>query len=212
MLECDVEREKLLTEEKELEETEVEKMTKSQKEAFANRLNQVHKRLQDIDAVSAESRASQILIGLGFSQEDLYRNSKEFSGGWRMRISLAKALFSSPDLLMLDEPTNHLDAETVQWLEHHLREYAGTVITVTHDRYFLNNVAGWILELQNGEGIPWKGNYASWLDQKHQKMAKKDKGVSEQIKALIRELEWVQIRRRNELLKPNLTSTITSCF
>ena len=135
------------------------------------------------------------------------------SGGERRRVALCRLLLRQPDILLLDEPTNHLDAETVAWLERHLRDYSGTVIAVTHDRYFLDSVAGWILELDRGEGIPWKGNYSSWLEQKRQRLAQEEKGESKRQKTLQRELEWIQmtpkgrhakskehIRRYNELL------------
>ncbi len=114
------------------------------------------------------------------------------SGGERRRVALCRLLLQQPDVLLLDEPTNHLDAESVHWLEHHLAQYKGTVIAVTHDRYFLDNIAGWILELDRGEGIPWKGNYSSWLDQKSQRMAQEDKTASKRQKTLERELEWVR--------------------
>lgn len=117
---------------------------------------------------------------------------KNLSGGERRRVALCRLLLKEPDVLLLDEPTNHLDAESVDWLEQHLAQYKGTVICVTHDRYFLDNVAGWILELDRGEGIPWKGNYSSWLDQKSKKMAQEEKQVSKRRKMLERELEWVQ--------------------
>ncbi|MDR0582926.1 MAG: energy-dependent translational throttle protein EttA [Treponema sp.] len=115
------------------------------------------------------------------------------SGGERRRVALCRLLLQKPDILLLDEPTNHLDAETVAWLERHLREYAGTVIAVTHDRYFLDNVAGWILELDRGEGIPWKGNYSGWLEQKERRMSREEKGESERRKTLQRELEWIRM-------------------
>jgi ATP-binding cassette ChvD family protein len=115
------------------------------------------------------------------------------SGGERRRVALCRLLLKKPDILLLDEPTNHLDAETVAWLERHLREYEGTVIAVTHDRYFLDNVAGWILELDRGEGIPWKGNYSGWLEQKHARMAQEEKGESDRRKTLERELEWIRM-------------------
>ena len=115
------------------------------------------------------------------------------SGGERRRVALCRLLLQQPDVLLLDEPTNHLDAESVHWLEHHLAQYKGTVIAVTHDRYFLDNVAGWILELDRGEGIPWKGNYSSWLDQKSKRLAQEQKQASKRQKTLERELEWVRM-------------------
>ncbi|MCE1197590.1 MAG: energy-dependent translational throttle protein EttA [Marinilabiliales bacterium] len=115
------------------------------------------------------------------------------SGGERRRVALCRLLLKQPDILLLDEPTNHLDAESIDWLEQHLQQYAGTVICITHDRYFLDNVAGWILELDRGEGIPWKGNYSSWLDQKQKRLEMEEKGVSKRRKTLERELEWVRM-------------------
>jgi sulfate-transporting ATPase len=123
------------------------------------------------------------------------------SGGERRRVALCKTLLQQPDLLLLDEPTNHLDAESVAWLERHLREYHGTVVAVTHDRYFLDNVAGWILELDRGRGIPWKGNYTSWLDQKQQHLAIEEKQESARRKALARELEWARMAPRARVAK-----------
>jgi ATP-binding cassette ChvD family protein len=123
------------------------------------------------------------------------------SGGERRRVALCKTLLRRPDLLLLDEPTNHLDAESVAWLERHLQEYPGTVVAVTHDRYFLDNVAGWILELDRGHGIPWKGNYSSWLDQKQQRLAKEEKQASARRKALARELEWARMAPRARVAK-----------
>src|SRR5208282_5474562 len=114
------------------------------------------------------------------------------SGGEKRRVALCRLLLAKPDILLLDEPTNHLDAESVEWLEHHLSKYEGTIIAVTHDRYFLDNVAGWILELDRGEGIPYKGNYASWLEQKQVRLAKEAKSEGKMQKALAEELEWVR--------------------
>ena len=118
---------------------------------------------------------------------------KELSGGERRRVALCRLLLQEPDVLLLDEPTNHLDTESIQWLEAHLQQYKGTVIAVTHDRYFLDNVAGWILELDRGEGIPWKGNYSSWLEQKARRLAQEEKAESKRRKTLERELEWVRM-------------------
>jgi ATP-binding cassette ChvD family protein len=123
------------------------------------------------------------------------------SGGERRRVALCKALLQKPDLLLLDEPTNHLDAESVAWLERHLQEYSGTVVAITHDRYFLDNVAGWILELDRGHGIPWKGNYSSWLEQKQERLAKEEKQESARRKALSRELEWARMAPRARVAK-----------
>src|SRR5512132_1740858 len=118
------------------------------------------------------------------------------SGGEKRRVALTRLLLTEPDILLLDEPTNHLDAESVAWLEHHLRDYKGTVIAVTHDRYFLDNVAGWILELDRGYGIPWKGNYSSWLEQKQERIRLEEKSESKRQKTLERELEWIRMSPR----------------
>src|SRR5437762_2038119 len=118
------------------------------------------------------------------------------SGGERRRVALCRLLLKSPDLLLLDEPTNHLDAESVAWLERFLKEYKGTVVAVTHDRYFLDNVAGWILELDRGRGIPWEGNYSSWLEQKQNRLAQEEKAESKRQQTLARELEWVRMSPR----------------
>lgn len=133
---------------------------------------------------------------------------KNLSGGERRRVALCRLLLQQPDVLLLDEPTNHLDAESVHWLEHHLAQYQGTVIAVTHDRYFLDNVAGWILELDRGEGIPWKGNYSSWLEQKSERLAKEEKSASKRQKTLQRELEWVKMapKGRHAKSKARLSS------
>jgi energy-dependent translational throttle protein EttA len=118
---------------------------------------------------------------------------KVLSGGERRRVALCRLLLKQPDILLLDEPTNHLDAETVGWLEQHLQKYPGTVIAVTHDRYFLDNVAGWILELDRGQGIPWQGNYSSWLEQKQERLRREEKSESARQKTLERELEWIRM-------------------
>jgi len=133
---------------------------------------------------------------------------KNLSGGERRRVALCRLLLQQPDVLLLDEPTNHLDAESVHWLEHHLAQYKGTVIAVTHDRYFLDNVAGWILELDRGEGIPWKGNYSSWLEQKSDRLSKEEKTASKRQKTLQRELEWVRMapKGRHAKSKARLSS------
>ncbi len=125
----------------------------------------------------------------------------KLSGGEKRRVALCKLLLQKPDILLLDEPTNHLDAESVAWLERHLQEYPGTVVAVTHDRYFLDNVAGWILELDRGQGIPWQGNYSSWLEQKEQRLAKEEKQESNRRKTLQRELEWVRLAPRARVAK-----------
>ena len=121
---------------------------------------------------------------------------KNLSGGERRRVALCRLLLQEPDVLLLDEPTNHLDAESILWLEHHLEQYKGTVICITHDRYFLDNVAGWILELDNGKGIPYKGNYTSWLEQKEKRMAQEEREESKRQKVMQRELEWVRMAPR----------------
>ncbi|MEO1847688.1 MAG: ATP-binding cassette domain-containing protein, partial [Pseudomonadota bacterium] len=126
---------------------------------------------------------------------------KQLSGGERRRVALCRLLLSEPEMLLLDEPTNHLDAESVAWLERYLEQYEGTVIAVTHDRYFLDNVAGWILELDRGFGIPWEGNYSSWLDQKDQRLAMEEKGASARRKAIASELEWVRANPKGRQAK-----------
>ena len=150
--------------------------------------------LQDqIDAANAWELDTKLEIAMdALRTPDGDKKISVLSGGERRRVALCRLLLQEPDVLLLDEPTNHLDAESVHWLEHHLAQYKGTVIAVTHDRYFLDNVAGWILELDRGEGIPWKGNYSSWLDQKSKRMAQESKTASKRQKTLERELEWVR--------------------
>ncbi|MCT4586578.1 MAG: energy-dependent translational throttle protein EttA [Carboxylicivirga sp.] len=143
------------------------------------------------DAWNLDTKLNRAMDALRCPPED--QPIKVLSGGERRRVALCRLLLQEPDILLLDEPTNHLDAESVQWLEQHLQQYKGTVIGITHDRYFLDNVAGWILELDRGEGIPWEGNYSSWLDQKTKRMANEEKQASKRRKTLERELEWVRM-------------------
>jgi ATP-binding cassette ChvD family protein len=152
---------------------------------------EVQERLDQLDAWTLDARLEKAMDALRCPPPNaLVAN---LSGGEKRRIALCRLLLQQPDVLLLDEPTNHLDAESVQWLERHLQEYKGTVIAVTHDRYFLDNVAGWILELDRGEGIPWKGNYSSWLEQKQKRLAQEEKSESKRQKTLERELEWVRM-------------------
>ena len=151
--------------------------------------------LQDIidatDAWNLDSKLERAMDALRCPPED--QSVTHLSGGERRRVALCRLLLQKPDILLLDEPTNHLDAESIDWLEQHLQQYEGTVIAVTHDRYFLDNVAGWILELDRGEGIPWKGNYSSWLEQKSKRLEQEEKQASKRRKTLERELEWVRM-------------------
>ena len=158
------------------------------------RQGQVQEKLDHFDAWDLDSRLEMAMDALRCPPGDT--PVKVLSGGEKRRVALCRLLLQKPDILLLDEPTNHLDAETVGWLEQHLQRYAGTVIAVTHDRYFLDNVAGWILELDRGEGIPWKGNYSSWLEQKQTRLAQEGKAESDRQKTLQRELEWVRMAPR----------------
>ena len=155
------------------------------------RQGELQELLDHADAWNLDNKLERAMDALRCPDEDAL--VKNLSGGERRRVALCRLLLQQPDILLLDEPTNHLDAESVEWLEQHLQQYAGTVIAVTHDRYFLDHVAGWILELDRGEGIPWKGNYSSWLEQKTARMAMEEKQASKRRKTLERELEWVRM-------------------
>ncbi|MFY7912704.1 MAG: energy-dependent translational throttle protein EttA [Emticicia sp.] len=155
------------------------------------RQGEVQEKLDNFDAWELDTRLERAMDALRCPPEDAL--VENLSGGEKRRVALCRLLLKQPDVLLLDEPTNHLDAESVLWLEEHLRQYKGTVIAVTHDRYFLDNVAGWILELDRGEGIPWKGNYSSWLEQKQNRLEKEEKTESKRQKTLQRELEWVKM-------------------
>ena len=148
-------------------------------------------KLDSVDAWNIDTKLDRAMDALRCPADDAL--VKHLSGGERRRVALCRLLLQQPDILLLDEPTNHLDAESIDWLEQHLHQYAGTVLCLTHDRYFLDNVAGWILELDRGEGIPWKGNYSSWLEQKTARMAMEEKQASKRRKTLERELEWVRM-------------------
>lgn len=156
-----------------------------------NRQAELQEKIDQVDAWNIDNKLERAMDAL--QCPDGNEKVSVLSGGERRRVALCRLLLQQPDILLLDEPTNHLDAESVQWLEQHLKQYKGTVICITHDRYFLDNVAGWILELDRGEGIPWKGNYSSWLDQKTKRLAQEEKGLSKRRKTLERELEWVRM-------------------
>ncbi len=160
-------------------------------EKLCDRQAVLQEKLDHLDAWDLDSRLEMAMDALRCPDGDT--SIKVLSGGEKRRVALCRLLLKKPDILLLDEPTNHLDAETVAWLEHHLHNYPGTVIAVTHDRYFLDNVAGWILELDRGEGIPWKGNYSSWLEQKQNRLATQEKQETDRQKTLQRELEWIRM-------------------
>ena len=160
-------------------------------DALINRQAELQDKIDATDAWNLDSRLERAMDALRCPPEDQVVDT--LSGGERRRVALCRLLLQQPDILLLDEPTNHLDAESIDWLEQHLQQYTGTVICITHDRYFLDHVAGWILELDRGEGIPWKGNYSSWLDQKTKRMAQEEKQASKRRKTLERELEWINM-------------------
>ena len=160
-------------------------------DALINRQAELQDKIDATDAWNLDSKLERAMDALRCPPEDQIVDT--LSGGERRRVALCRLLLQQPDILLLDEPTNHLDAESIDWLEQHLQQYAGTVICITHDRYFLDHVAGWILELDRGEGIPWKGNYSSWLDQKTKRMALEEKQASKRRKTLERELEWINM-------------------
>ena len=160
-------------------------------DALINRQAELQDKIDATDAWNLDSRLERAMDALRCPPEDQVVDT--LSGGERRRVALCRLLLQQPDILLLDEPTNHLDAESIDWLEQHLQQYTGTVICITHDRYFLDQVAGWILELDRGEGIPWKGNYSSWLDQKTKRMAQEEKQASKRRKTLERELEWINM-------------------
>ena len=168
-----------------------EEMSDDDMNKLLERQGEVQEKLDHLDAWDLDARLEMAMDALRCPPADT--PVKILSGGERRRVALCRLLLQKPDILLLDEPTNHLDAESVAWLEHHLQSYAGTVIAVTHDRYFLDNVAGWILELDRGQGIPFKGNYTSWLEQKQERLRQQEKSESERQKTLQRELEWIRM-------------------
>jgi len=168
-----------------------EPMSDDEMAKLIEKQGEVQDELDRVNAWELDTQLQKAMDALRTPPEDA--KIEHLSGGEKRRVALCRLLLQEPDVLLLDEPTNHLDAESVHWLEQHLQQYKGTVIAVTHDRYFLDNVAGWILELDRGEGIPWKGNYSSWLDQKEKRLAKEEKAESKRRKTLQRELEWIRM-------------------
>jgi sulfate-transporting ATPase len=168
-----------------------EPMSDDEMDRLIQRQGEVQEKLDALDAWDLDARLEMAMDALRCPAADTPVDV--ISGGERRRVALCRLLLQKPDILLLDEPTNHLDAESVAWLEHHLQQYTGTVIAVTHDRYFLDNVAGWILELDRGQGIPWKGNYSSWLEQKQERLRHEEKSQSARQKTLERELEWIRM-------------------
>lgn len=176
-----------------------EPMTDDEMNTLIERQGEVQEKLDAMDAWDLDSRLEMAMDALRCPPSDT--PVRVLSGGEKRRVALCKLLLQKPDILLLDEPTNHLDAESVAWLEHHLQRYPGTIIAVTHDRYFLDNVAGWILELDRGQGIPWQGNYSSWLEQKQNRLKNEEKSESERQKTLQRELEWIRMSPRGRHAK-----------
>lgn len=181
----------LLKEYEQVNEKFAEPMSDEEMDKLITRQGELTELLDQHNAWELDTKLERAMDALCCPEPD--KCVKFLSGGERRRVALCRLLLQEPDILLLDEPTNHLDAESIQWLEHHLQQYKGTVIAVTHDRYFLDNVAGWILELDRGEGIPWQGNYSSWLEQKTKKMEMEEKSESKRRKTLERELEWVRM-------------------
>ncbi|MCE5333637.1 MAG: energy-dependent translational throttle protein EttA [Desulfobacteraceae bacterium] len=181
----------LLNEFNRINERFAEPMSDDEMDKLIARQGEVQEKLDSLDAWDLDSRLEMAMDALRCPQGDT--PVKVLSGGEKRRVGLCRLLLQNPDILLLDEPTNHLDAETIAWLEHHLQRYPGTVIAVTHDRYFLDNVAGWILELDRGQGIPWQGNYSSWLEQKSTRLRNEEKSETQRQKTLERELEWIRM-------------------
>jgi len=189
----------LLSEFEEINNRFAEPMDDEAMDRLIQRQGEVQEKLDDLDAWDLDSRLEMAMDALRCPPGETQVNI--LSGGERRRVALCRLLLQKPDILLLDEPTNHLDAESVAWLEHHLQQYAGTVIAVTHDRYFLDNVAGWILELDRGRGIPWKGNYSSWLEQKMERLHREEKSESARQRTLNRELEWIRMSPKGRRAK-----------
>ncbi|MGZ8489922.1 MAG: energy-dependent translational throttle protein EttA [Candidatus Binatia bacterium] len=181
----------LLKEFEEINAKFAEEMSDDDMNKLLERQGEVQEKLDHLDAWDLDARLEMAMDALRCPAPET--PVKILSGGERRRVAMCRLLLQKPDILLLDEPTNHLDAESVAWLEHHLQNYAGTIIAVTHDRYFLDNVAGWILELDRGQGIPFKGNYTSWLEQKQERLRQQEKSESERQKTLARELEWIRM-------------------